>query len=123
MTILECISRVDLAKPNTYSQEEKVRWLSTIDGLIKKGIIDRHEGRECVSFNGYDKNTPLTTKLLVPEPYDELYLFGLAARMDYWNGENDKYNDSIEMYNSVYLEYAKEYTSQHRPISGKRFIF
>ncbi len=123
MTILECINRIDLVKPNTYTQDEKVRWLSVIDGLVKKNIIDRHEGADAVVFNGYDKKTELSTVLLVPEPFEEIYLFGLAARIDYWNGENDKYNDSIDMYNKVYLEYSKEYTEHHRPITGKRFIF
>lgn len=123
MTIIECISRIDLIKPNTYSQEEKVRWLSVIDGLVKQGIIDRHERSEKIIFNGYDENTPLDTKLIVPAPYDELYLYGLAARIDYWNGENDKYNDNMAMYNSTYIDFAKHYTLCHRPITGRRFLF
>ncbi len=123
MTIIECISRIDLIKPNTYSQEEKVRWLSVIDGLIKQGIIDRHTGAEDVVFNGYDEKTPLDTELLVPAPYDELYLYGLGARIDYWNGENDKYNDNMSMYNSAYIEYFKHYTEMHRPKTGRRFLF
>lgn len=44
MTIIEAINIIDVLKPNTYSQSDKIGWLSTLDGLIKKKIIDTHEG-------------------------------------------------------------------------------
>ena len=46
MTILEAINRVDTTKPNSYTQPEKVDWLSTLDGIIKKELIDTHVGGE-----------------------------------------------------------------------------
>ena len=44
MTIIGAITRVDTVKPNTYSQMDKVKWLSELDGIIKAEIIDTHEG-------------------------------------------------------------------------------
>ena len=56
------------------------------------------------------------TELLVPAPYDEIYLFWLESKIDYWNGEVGKYNNSITMYNTAYSAYEKYYNRTHKPI-------
>ena len=122
MTIIEAINRIDAIKPNSYSQAEKIRWLSTLDGVIKTNIIDTHEGAEAVSFDGYTDETNIATKLLVPAPYDEIYLFWLESKIDYWNGEMGRYNNSISMYNTAYAEFEKYYNRTHMP-KGKKFKF
>ncbi len=122
MTIMEAINRIDSIKPNSYPQLEKVRWLSTLDGNIKANIIDTHEGNEAVVFDGYTEATNLTTTLLVPAPYDEIYLFWLESKIDYWNGEMGKYNNAISMYNTAYDEFWKYYNRTHMP-KGKKFTF
>lgn len=124
MTISEAINRIDNVKPNSYSQSEKIKWLSTLDGIVKKEIIDVHEGYEGVEFNGYTDDTVLTTELLIPAPYDEVYLFWLESKIDYWNGEIGKYNNSISMYNEAFSIFEKYYNREHMPLrKGKRFIF
>ena len=50
MTIIEAINRIDTLKPNTYSQETKVYWLSKLDGIIFDKIIKTHEGAEAEKF-------------------------------------------------------------------------
>lgn len=122
MTIMEALHRIDTLKPNTLNQSEKIKWLSTLDGIIKTEIIDTHEGGEGVIFNGYEEDINLTTPLLVPAPYDEIYLFWLESKIDYWNGEIGKYNNSIEMYNVAYATYAKYYSRSHMSKS-KKFKF
>ena len=42
MTIIEAINKNDLLKPNNFTQMDKIIWLSTLDGIIKKEIIDTH---------------------------------------------------------------------------------
>lgn len=124
MTIIEAITRVDTVKPNTYSQTEKIKWLSELDGIIKAEIVDTHEGGENVAFSGYTAETDLNTKLLVPAPYDEVYVRYLEMQIDYANNEYGKYNNSMVMYNSVYTAFEKHYNRDHMPISrGRRFIF
>lgn len=44
MTIIEAIQKTDELKPNGYTQSQKIEWLSKLDGIIKRGIIDTHEG-------------------------------------------------------------------------------
>ena len=122
MTIIEAINRIDAIKPNSFSQQDKVRWLSTLDGIIKKEIIDTHEGAEKVTFNGYNENTLITTELLVPAPYDDVYIRYLEMQMDYANGEYNKYDNSYAMYNNAYSAFARYYNRTNMPL-GKKLKF
>lgn len=119
MTIIEAVTGIDAIKTNTYTQEDKVRWLSKLDGTVKLEIIDTHEGGEDVSFGGYNSATPLNTELLVPAPHEDVYLLWLEAQIDYANGEYGKYNNSITMYNAAYASFANWYNRTHMPI-GQR---
>lgn len=114
MTVMGAINHLDSVKPNSYGQTEKIKWLSTLDGIIKAEIIDTHEGAEDVSFGGYT-NTSLMTEMLVPHPYDDIYIKWLEAQIDYANGEYGKYNNSITMYNAAFDAYAKYYNRTHMP--------
>lgn len=124
MTIAEVISKVDVLKPNTYTPEDKVAWLSTLDSRVKSKIIDTHECREPFDFYGYDSIADQETELLVPAPYDEMYLRWLEAMIDYYNSDDDRYNNAITLFNNAYEDYKTHYTRTHMPIStGKRFVF
>ena len=122
MTIMEALHRIDTLKPNGYSNPEKIRWLSMLDGIVKASVIDTHEGGEAIVFEGYQDDEELTKELLVPAPYDEIYVHWLTAQMDYTNGEYDKYENSNTMYNSAYTAYANWYNRTRMPI-GKKLKF
>lgn len=122
MTIIEAINRIDSLKPNNYTQEEKVRWLSNLDGIIKKEIIDTHEGAENLVFNGYDTDTPLETVLIVPNPYDDVYIKWLEAQIDFANAETKRYANSMIMYNTAYSAFERFYNRTNMP-KGKSFKY
>ena len=109
MTIMEALEKIDALKHNAYSQQEKITWLSRLDAMVKAQIIDTHQGGEQVDFQGYGPQTPLDTVLLAPEPFDEMYLHWLGAQMDYHNGEADRYNAAIVLFNAVYDGFANYY--------------
>lgn len=122
MTIMDALYRIDELKPNSYSQTQKIKWLSTLDGIVKSEIIDTHEGGEGIVFNGYDENADLSTELLIPAPYDDIYLRWLEAQIDYTNGEYGKYNNSITVYNTAYTAFQNYYNRNNMP-KGKKFKF
>ena len=122
MTIAQAILRCDDLKPNDYTPEEKIEWLSRLDGRIKIELIDTHEGAEDKEFNGYTEDTDTTTELLAPSPYDEMYLYWLQAQIDYSNGEINKYNSNISMFNTSYSDYAAYYNRTHMPL-GRNYIY
>ena len=121
MTIMEAINLLDAIKPNSYKQTEKIRWLATLDGIVKEEIIDTHEGGEAVTFEGYTENS-LMQELLVPHPYDDIYIKWLEAQIDYANGEYNKYNNSITVYNKAFADFERYYNRMHMPI-GQKFKY
>jgi hypothetical protein len=124
MTIAEAIARLDNLKFNTYSQEQKISWLSELDGRIKLKIIDTHEGHEQISFSGYNQDTPKDTVLLVGSPFEDIYLRWMEAQVDYCNKEFDLYNSSITMFNAALTQLENHYNMHHMPLSrGRRFLF
>ena len=124
MKIIEAINKIDDLKFNAFSQDQKVGWLSRLDTMVKTQIIDTHEGGENVHFTGYNSDTDLHAELLVGAPFDEIYLRWMEAQIDYHNGEIDKYNISITMFNTEYEAFENWYRRKHMPKrSGQRFIF
>lgn len=124
MTIIEAINKTDALRSNTYSQEDKIEWLARLDLMVKQQIIDTHQGADCATFSGYNDQTDLHTMLLVPAPYDEVYLHWLEAQIHYHNDEIDRYNAAITMFNTAYEGYEKYYNRTHMPVStGRRFVF
>lgn len=115
MTIQEAIARIDSLKPNNYLQDEKIRWLSELDGIVYKEIIDTHEDKTINEFNGYNSETSVDTELLIPFPHNDIYIKWLESRIDYTNGEYGKFNNSITMFNSAYMQYSNFYNKHHLP--------
>ena len=119
MTIADVIQMVDSLKPNSYSELEKIAWLSKLDATIKKEVIDTHEGGEEIAFAGYDENTSLDTELIVKAPYDDIYPPWVESRIDYFNGEYAKYNNSITVFNTAYDSFVKAYNRDYMPKGTK----
>ena len=124
MKIIDAISRVDALYFNTFSNAEKIAWLSKADWMIKRHIIDTHEGGDAIAFKGYDTDTDMQTQLLAPVPYDEMYLTWLQAQMELALKETDNYNASILTFNSEYEAFENYYNRNHMPLCrGSRFLF
>lgn len=114
MTILEAINRIDAVKPNAYTQVEKIKWLASLDGMVKKTVIDTHEGWD-FEYIPYTEKTPLSKELLIPSPYDDIYLCWLESKIDYYNGEYTRYNNSITRFNELFQEYQRSYNREYMP--------
>jgi hypothetical protein len=124
MTINEAISKIDDLKSNVFSVADKISWLSRLDGMVKRLVLDNYEGGSDIEFTGYSEETDLHTELLVPFPFDSVYLYWLEAQIDYYTGELNKYNNSITMFHSAFETYKSDYNANHKPITkGKRFLF
>ena len=114
MTIDKVIQLVDQQKPNGYSWEDKLHWLSKLDQMIFDEVISRHEdGPE--EFSGYTEGAADETKLLVDDAYADMYVKWLFAQIDFANAEISRYNNSVSMFNALYENYARSYTRRHMP--------
>ena len=126
MTVREAIALVDRLKPNKFSEADKVKWLSDIDGLIVRELVDSHENSPLEGeFEGYtDLATNGDVELLAPYPYDILYRWYLESQIDLGNMEIAKYNNSKTLFNNAYLTFTDHYNRTHMPkrkVQGFRF--
>lgn len=125
MTVRECITIVDSMKPNQFGDVEKIRWLDQLDRSIYINIIQTHEmkpGEVETMFGGYTEDN-MDAVLLAQPPHDVLYEAYLKMKIDEENGETARYNNSVEIYNLHYGEYAKWYNRTHMPVGTQLRIF
>lgn len=118
MTTREIINITDEFKPNSYSEEDKLHWISTVDGLFYKTVLSKYlpkEGETNVTeFKPYENSVDLDRETLIPEPMArEIYPYFLMAKIDLLNHEINHYNNNITMYNDMYQEYVNSYVSTH----------
>ena len=115
MTINEAIAQVDRMRENMVPNDIKIGWLSRTDHLIFNEIVAGREGSEGLTFVEYTESDG-EKELLVPHPYDELYLYKLEAQIYYEQREIKKYASSIALYNEAMQEYSKKYAREHRSL-------
>lgn len=124
MKLTEAIDRIDEIKPNGFSKVDKIGWVSELEGRIYLEIVKTHEGYEDVEFDpvaGYSDEDE-DEELLVPHPYDDIYVKWLEACIDYANGEYTRYNNSMQMFNTKYSAFANQYNKVHMPLgTGIRY--
>ncbi len=120
MTPAEAIARADALRPNSFSYAQKLAWVSALDAAVTAEVINTHDGGEWVDFKGYSEESAPRTELLIPAPYDEVYLRYIEAQMDYSNGEYDRFNNSNAMYAAALGAFVNHYNRTHMPLSTKR---
>lgn len=121
MTLGEIIAEVDELKPNTYDDTIKVRWLSELDGRIYHEVICTHEADE--DQEEYKGHSEVSEDLLVKDPYTDIYRHYLYAMIDYTNGETDRYQNSMLMFNNAYQTFCNYYNRTFKPIAKPLILF
>ena len=123
MKIIDAINQINSLKPNTYSETQKILWLSQLESMVKRLVIDTHEGGEGIPFEGFTEDVDTNTQLLMPAPFDVAYLYWLEAQIHYANEDIDMYNSAIMMFNSAFSEYKADYKRNHASKGFGRFLF
>lgn len=116
-TIKEIIERVDDNKPNAFSEKQKTRWIAMLDGKIAMSVflLDIVEVKKLV----YTHPDDLETETLVSFPHDDIYDLWLEAKIDFENGEYNKYQNTMEMFNSHYGDFVRWFADTYEPAQGK----
>lgn len=120
MTVQKAIGQADLLRPNTYDDEQKFLWLSELDSRIKTELFDTHEGYENVPFPEYAYANQ-TSELFAPEPYADMYVYWLFMKMDFMNGEFDRFNNDAIMHNTSWLAFSNYVNRTHAPKKHAKF--
>lgn len=122
MTVSEAIARVDMIRPNGVPMAEKLRRLSELDGRIKLEIIDTHEGGEDISFTPYTE-ADNERELLIPAPYDDIYLHYLSMHIALSQGEGKAYNAAATLFNTALRDYKIYYNANNMPRQARKRVF
>ena len=115
MTALEVLTRVDSRLHNVFTQEEKLHWLDGLEQLVY-GLLGR-----CGVESQPEPLKPETV-LSIPEPYSRAYDYWLEAQIHYANQEYLKYNNAMQLFQSLWQEYANFLRRSH-PGEGRRRFF
>jgi len=56
----------------------------------------------------------METELLIPEPYDDVYMYYIDQRVAYNNNDIRRYNTASQLFNNAYITYQQWYNRTHR---------
>lgn len=125
-TVAEIISQYNTERPNSVEDAQKVLWLRKCERMIINEILVSHEhdleeetrvelkvvGSHLVvtgagSFEEHIDSFDMDSYLLVPEPYDDLYIHYLDQRIALNNNDKTRYNTAAAQYNNALLTYQQ----------------
>lgn len=115
MTIGDAIKKTDELQPNSFGQEEKIRWLAQLDRELWREVVMTHEGAEDAVEPEYREDTADDTVLLVEGPYDCMYIHWLQSRIDYALAEYGRFNNSNAAFEADRMAWRMWYNRTHMP--------
>ena len=118
MTLDQVITRVDDIKPNAFTKETKTAWINELEGMVQADIFLL----DPVEMIQYTYDADADTDLLVKPPHDKIYWTYLTAMIDFANGEYNKYQNTMQLFNKFLGEYARWYMMRYRPADGQCLV-
>lgn len=114
-TLQGVLDIIDSIKPNAFSEEAKTAWINEIEGLVQTEVFLL--AIEDVVQYTWPENAAAT--LLAKPPNDKIYWVYLSAMVDFANGEYDKYQNTMQMFNQFFGEYMRWYARTYNPADGE----
>lgn len=133
------IEQYNAERPNTVDDAVKLLWLRKCERMIANEIIMWHEHDKADEaelelrvegstlyivpagtiedhINSFDMNS----EMLVPEPYDDLYIYYIDQRIALNNNETRRYNAAVQSYNNALLTYQQHFNRLNAPVKAKK---
>ena len=117
-TIKKIVEMVDLLRENAFPQALKVRWIAELDALIAAEVM-LMDVSELEQFQ-YDPETNMDYEPLVRFPHDNMYHYWLCAKIDAENGECNRYQNSMQLYNNAFLEFRTWFSRVYDAANGRQ---
>ena len=126
ITLGELIAEVRALKPGcAFDDKQLLSWVNEIEGMVQTEVmllsVDDlviYGETQCEEHDA-DEGC-MTHELLVAFPHSKLYRSYLMAMIDFANGEYDKYQNSMAMFNAHWSEFVKWFARNYRPADMKR---
>ncbi len=110
-TLKSVIDYVDEIKPNAFSDDAKTQWVNECEGLVQTEVMLLAD-TELISYS-YDADKD--NELLVKHPHVKIYWAYLTAMVDFANGEYNKYQNTMQMFNAFFSEYMRWFALNYHP--------
>ena len=104
MTLANAISQADALRDNVIDEEQKAEWVIALDAELSEIL---NETPEPLSYPADEDE-----ELLMPFPYDDVYVKYLIAQIDYYNMESALYANDMAVYNQRVSE-ARAWLRRH----------
>lgn len=98
---------------NQYTDNVLMMWLSNCENTVLTDVM-LASPEDCVELT-----EPSDEKLIVPHPWDKLYLPYMQAQVAHANGEYDHYANYIALFNAYMDEYARHILETVQPAGGE----
>lgn len=142
MTVAGLIQQYNAERPNSVDDAVKMGWLRKLEQMIIKEVIEQHEHdlnetdelslsvigstlyiKPAGSLANHINTFDMATELLVPEPYDDLYIYYLDQKIAYNNNDTRVYNAAATQYNNALLCYQQYFNRTYATIKTKKRLF
>ncbi len=114
MTLKECIDFVDGIEPNAYTDGQKTAWVGECEGMVHTEVLLR----PVTAFVPLDYETDKNDTLTALPPHDRIYRDYLQARIHFANGEYDRYQNAMAVFNSEWGEFVRWFARTYDPAGG-----
>lgn len=112
MRIRELLDYVDDVKPNAFTDAQKLLWINELEARIQRDVFLSGE------LIQYRLPGDETVELLLDPPHDAVYRYWLEAMIDYANGEYNKYQNTMQMFNAQWSSFVCWFAEMYRPADG-----
>ena len=143
MTAAEVIAQFNNENPNIQIDDsQKVEWHKKLESMVIENVISTHEHdledetNIGISVSGstlivkpagtladHIDSFDMDTELLVPAPYDDMYVFYIDQRSKYGTKDTKLYNIASTQFNNIYLAYQQYFNRNYKPKETKGMLF
>ena len=111
MTLKECVDFVDAVEPNAYTEEQKTVWVGECEGQVYLDVLLKPE----TEVPALDYEEDKDKALFAPAPHDRIYRDYLQARIHFANGEYDRYQNAMAVFNAGWGDFVRWYARVYAP--------
>ena len=122
MTIANALAMVDSTCPNTRTLGAKLAWISQLAGQVLEFMRGFEGNLSCDGSTLPYREEDMNRELLVPFPYDAVYVHFICAMICYASGEFSKYENALVQHNYTMQQFRIQYARTHMPIQPRKRV-
>ena len=114
--VIDEVAALDGNAPNAFDNDTLTRWINEVEGRVQSDVFQWAP----VEFRQYSYEADQDTRLLVDPPHDKLYYAYLTARIHFANGEYERSQNTMQLFNQFWSEFVRWFARSYRPADAIR---